>query len=498
MVSSQTQLPGLTKSRMCKPLQTQLFFPVNTADDVVSDTVELDFSDVFGSVPVQTSLICGDLENSVLDIAEVSEIIYEDPVVIYNRSHSLVGPSSCVSESLKLNKLTLHETEDSEELLDCVKGESIKEFGESFVEEVVSSDGLLENFDGCSNKVLSVGIEDFEVLKVVGQGAFGRVYQVRKKHTSEIYAMKVMRKDKIMEKNHAEYMKAERDILTKIDHPFIVQLKYSFQTKYRLYLVLDFINGGHLFFQLYRHGLFREELARIYAAEIVSAVSHLHTKGIMHRDLKPENILLDADGHVMLTDFGLAKQFDENTRSNSMCGTIEYMPPEIILGKGHDKAADWWSVGILLYEMLTGKPPFIGGNRQKVQQKIVKDKIKLPAFLSSEAHALLKGLLQKEPGKRLGTGPRGSEEIKQHKWFKSVNWKKLEAREIQPSFRPDVAGKHCIANFDKRWTEMPLSDSPAASPKNNINPFVDFTYVRPTDPFLQSSSPYSSFVSSSG
>ncbi|KAJ0088213.1 hypothetical protein Patl1_31565 [Pistacia atlantica] len=355
MVSSQTQLPGLTKSRMCKPLQTQLFFPVNTADDVVSDTVELDFSDVFGSVPVQTSLICGDLENSVLDIAEVSEIIYEDPVVIYNRSHSLVGPSSCVSESLKLNKLTLHETEDSEELLDCVKGESIKEFGESSVEEVVSSDGLLENFDGCSNKVLSVGIEDFEVLKVVGQGAFGRVYQVRKKHTSEIYAMKVMRKDKIMEKNHAEYMKAERDILTKIDHPFIVQLKYSFQTKYRLYLVLDFINGGHLFFQLYRHGLFREELARIYAAEIVSAVSHLHTKGIMHRDLKPENILLDADGHVMLTDFGLAKQFDENTRSNSMCGTIEYMPPEIILGKGHDKAADWWSVGILLYEMLTGK-----------------------------------------------------------------------------------------------------------------------------------------------
>lgn len=191
----------------------------------------------------------------------------------------------------------------------------------------------------------------------------------------------------------------------------------------------------------------------------------------------------------MLTDFGLAKQFDENTRSNSMCGTVEYMAPEIVLGKGHDKAADWWSVGILLYEMLTGKPPFIGGNREKIQQKIVKDKIKLPAYLSSEAHSLLKGLLQKDASKRLGSGPIGSEEIKRHKWLKPINWKKLEARDIQPSFRPEVAGKHCIANFEKRWTDMPLSDSPAASPKSNVNPFVNFTYVRPAASFLQKNSP---------
>ncbi|KAH7865767.1 hypothetical protein Vadar_010979 [Vaccinium darrowii] len=156
--------------------------------------------------------------------------------------------------------------------------------------------------------------------------------------------MKVMRKDKILEKNHAEYMKAERDILTKIWHPFIIQLRYSFQ--------------------------------------------------------------------AMLTDFGMAKQFDEYTRSNSMSGTVEYMSPEIILGKGHNKAADWWSIGILLFEMLTGKPPFIGGNREKIQQKIIKDKIKLPSFLTSDSHSLLKGLLQKEPSKRLGSGPTGSEEVR--------------------------------------------------------------------------------------
>ncbi|KAK4833269.1 hypothetical protein QYF36_001811 [Acer negundo] len=483
MVSS--QLPGLmTTTRTCKPLlTTQLLFPANPPEAVVADPVELDFSDVFGPVPVvyaSTEASCVNLGNSAFAAAaDGSEIIYEDPVVIHNRSHSLVGPSS-----LKLSTLMLRETEDSVELFECIKEQTIKEFEESSTEDC---DNVI---NGYAIKVPSVGIEDFEVLKLVGQGAFGKVYQVRKIHTSEIYAMKVMRKDKIMEKNHADYMKAERDILTKIDHPFIVQLKYSFQTKYRLYLVLDFINGGHLFFQLYHHGLFREDLGRFYAAEIVSAVSHLHENGIMHRDLKPENILLDEDGHVLLTDFGLAKQFDESTRSNSMCGTVEYMSPEIVLGKGHDKSADWWSVGILLYEMLTGKPPFVSGNRGKVQQKIVKEKIKLPAFLTSEAHSLLKGLLQKEPSKRIGSGPTGSEEIKHHKWFKSINWKKLEAREIQPSFRPDVAGKHCIANFETRWTDMPVLDSPAASPKENkANPFVDFTYVRPAASFLAGNGP---------
>lgn len=459
---------------------------MNPTDAAVTDHVELDFSDVFGPLPVQTSIEVnyGDSCDSV-GLEDANELIYEDPVVIYTRSHSLVGPSSCVSQSLKLSKLTIHESEDSEELVECVHGETVKELQEP------ANDGKIEkplnDIDENSVKVESVGIEDFEILKVVGQGAFAKVYQVRKKGSSEIYAMKVMRKDKIMENNHAEYMKAERDILTNVDHSFIVQLRYSFQTKYRLYLVLDFVNGGHLFFQLYHHGLFREDLARIYAAEIVSAVAHLHANGIMHRDLKPENILLDEDGHAMLTDFGLAKKFDGSTRSNSMCGTLEYMSPEIVLGKGHDKAADWWSVGVLLFEMLTGKPPYTG-NREKIQQKIMKEKIKLPAFLSSEAHSLLKALLTKEASKRLGSGPTGGEEIKRHKWFKPINWKKLEARQIQPSFRPEVAGKHCVANFEKRWTDMPVVVSPAASPNANGNPFTGFSYVRPAASFLQKDS----------
>ncbi|KAF8052806.1 hypothetical protein N665_1503s0002 [Sinapis alba] len=457
MVSSHLPVP--------KKIHKQQYLSLSPSVSLLKDDdVELDFSDVFGPLP-----------------EEAGEAVFDEPAVIHTRSHSLVGPSSIGSHSFKLSKLTLRESEDSVDLVECIEG------------------GLKDDFsgtdsDGSPEKVLVVkvsgvvGLDDFEVMKVVGKGAFGKVYQVRKKETSEIFAMKVMRKDKIMEKNHAEYMKAERDILTKIDHPFIVQLKYSFQTKYRLYLVLDFINGGHLFFQLYHQGLFREELARVYTAEIISAVSHLHEKGIMHRDLKPENILMDVDGHVMLTDFGLAKEFEENTRSNSMCGTTEYMAPEIVRGKGHDKAADWWSVGILLYEMLTGKPPFMG-SRGKIEQKIVKDKIKLPQFLSSEAHSLLKGLLQKEPERRLGSGPSGAGEIKEHKWFKGMNWKKLEAREVKPSFKPEISGRQCIANFDKCWTEMSVLDSPANSPSSDpkVNPFTNFTYVRPPPSFLQQS-----------
>jgi p70 ribosomal S6 kinase len=278
---------------MFKPL----LFPANDPGTATTDHVELDFSDVFGPLTVEVN------DES---IDESSELVYDDPEVIYTRSHSLVGPSSCISQSLKLGKLTIHESDSAEslELVEPVTEETIEDIKESNTDNVIIEESLNDE-DGNLMEIQRVSIEDFEVLKVVGQGAFAKVYQVRKKGTSEIYAMKVMRKDKIMEKNHAEYMKAEREILTKIEHPFVVQLRYSFQvlvfkfvnrfcsifhlllivhdfqnafmslyvilklyvtcsilymlfqTKYRLYLVLDFVNGGHLFFQLYHQGLFR-------------------------------------------------------------------------------------------------------------------------------------------------------------------------------------------------------------------------------------------------
>ena len=229
-----------------------------------------------------------------------------------------------------------------------------------------------------------LGPNDFDLLRIVGQGAFGKVFQVRKRDTGEVFAMKVMRKDRIIERHHGEYVKAERDALTAVVHPYIVTLRYSFQTPTKLYLVLDFINGGHLFFQLYRAGTFDQPLARLYTAEMVLAVAHLHSLGFVHRDLKPENVLLDSHGHVRVTDFGLAKgnmSDAEDQRSNSFIGTMEYMAPEVIAGRGHGKAVDWWSVGVLLYEMLCGVPPFRAKGRPALQRMITSAKLKIPSTL---------------------------------------------------------------------------------------------------------------------
>lgn len=439
---------------------------------------DFDFSDVFGPTNPSPSSFPGDPQHHE-----------QQPVVIHNRSHSFVGPSPRLTPpaSLPFFREVDSQSEGEEEEEDGL--EISTRNGTQEEKKRVSE---TENIGG-ENVQGKIGVGDFDILRVVGKGAFGKVFLVRKKgnckgngsNNDGIYAMKVMRKDTIIKKNHVDYMKAERDILTKVAHPFIVQLRYSFQTKSKLYLILDFINGGHLFYHLYRQGIFSEDQARVYAAEIVSAVSHLHNCGIVHRDLKPENILMDADGHVVLTDFGLAKEIDESSRSNSLCGTTEYMAPEILLSKGHNKDADWWSVGVLLYEMLSGQPPFTHANRKKLQERIIKEKVKLPPYLSTEAHSLLRGLLQKEPSKRLGSGPNGGDEIKNHKWFRPVNWKKLECRELQPKFKPDVNGKDCTANFDHCWTAMPPDDSPAPTPTDGGH-FQGYSYVAP-NPWLSSS-----------
>ncbi|KAM1377502.1 hypothetical protein ACFX11_039252 [Malus domestica] len=450
---------------------SSLTIPPSSAPSSSSPPQDFDFNEIFG--PTATT------PNDSSTSAAAS--FPPPPLVIHNRSHSFVGPSPRFTPtpySLPFTSDFLDSQSDDAEAETPVGTEN-RNGGESEKTELGAR---------------KFGPADFEMLRVVGQGAFGKVFQVRKKSDDDsngggdggdgLFAMKVMRKDTIIKKNHVDYMKAERDILTKVVHPFIVQLRYSFQTNSKLYLIMDFINGGHLFFHLYRQGIFSEDQARFYTAEIVSAVAHLHKCGIVHRDLKPENVLVDSDGHVMLTDFGLAKEIDEASRSNSMCGTTEYMAPEILLSKGHNKDADWWSIGILLYEMLKGQPPFTHANRKKLQERIIKEKVKLPSYLTSEAHSLLKGLLQKDPSQRLGNGPNGGDNVKSHKWFRSINWKKLEAREVLPKFKPDVSGKDCTANFDRCWTTMPLEDSPAPTPTAGEH-FQGYTYVAP-NPWLSS------------
>ena len=270
-------------------------------------------------------------------------------------------------------------------------------------------------------------------------GAFGRVILVRNRLNQRKYAMKVISKKLIKKKNHIQYMKSEREILTKIVHPFIVSLKFAFQSEQKLFLVMNFLGGGELFYHLKRRGLIREHEARFYVAEMILAISFLHSVGIVHRDLKPENVLLNVDGHIALTDFGLAKEIGEGAAVRTLCGTSEYMAPEMLVRNGYGKAVDWWSLGALLYEMLVGQPPFVaskGGGQKELDRKIIQERVCFPPYLTASAHGLLRGLLEKDPSKRLGCtrgtmfSIGGVSALKSHVFFHGVDWELLLLKEF--------------------------------------------------------------------
>lgn len=282
---------------------------------------------------------------------------------------------------------------------------------------------------------------------------------MREKKTAEMFALKVLKKDNIIKRNQVEHTRTERNVLGYVKHPFIVGLNMAFQSKDKLYFVLDFCAGGELFFHLGKVGKFAEPRAMFYAAEIALAISYVHNMDIVYRDLKPENVLLDSRGHVRLTDFGLSKEGISNSSSgaNSFCGTPEYLAPEILNRQGHGRAVDWWSLGALLFEMLTGLPPFYCRDREKLFEKIKKANLEYPKYLSSKATILLKGLLTKDPRKRLGSGPNDAEEIKGMDFFGGLNWDKLMNGEIAPPWDPQINGSMDTSQFDNEFTNMPLN-----------------------------------------
>lgn len=305
--------------------------------------------------------------------------------------------------------------------------------------------------------------DDFEPLLCLGKGSFGTVLLVRHRLTGKLYAQKQFRKASItVHKKLVEQTKTERTILESVSrHPFVVKLFYAFQDHEMLYLILEYALGGELFTHLAMERMFDEDAAAFYMAEMVLALEHLHQNvGVIYRDLKPENCLLDQEGHLLLTDFGLSKivAADNEDRCNSSLGTIEYMAPEVIQGKPYGKACDWWSLGALGYDLLTGSPPFKAANNAKLQEKILKQKLVLPYFLGPDAKDLLTRLMRKEPSKRLGYHmPKDLQTIKKHRFFRKVDWKALERREIPAPISPVVTDPALAENFSADFTGLPLA-----------------------------------------
>lgn len=301
---------------------------------------------------------------------------------------------------------------------------------------------------------------DFEFLKLIGRGTFGRVFQVRKKDTKRIYAMKVLSKKEIIAKKEVAHTIGERKILQRsLDSPFLVGLKFSFQTDTDLYLITDFKSGGELFWHLQKETRFSEERARFYIAELVLALEHLHKYDIVYRDLKPENILLDATGHVALCDFGLSKpDLASDELTNTFCGTTEYLAPEVLLDEhGYSKLVDFWSLGVLLFEMCCGWSPFYAEDTQQMYKNICFGKIRFPrGVINEDGKQFVKGLLNRNPKHRLGA-QRDAAELKEHPFFKSIDWDALARKEVSPPFKPVVESDESTSNFDPEFTSADIS-----------------------------------------
>ncbi|KAE9043916.1 hypothetical protein PR001_g5572 [Phytophthora rubi] len=347
---------------------------------------------------------------------------------------------------------------------------------------VSSTSDSTSSLNGASRR--PVGPQDFDLLCVIGQGAFGKVIQVRHQPTDEILAMKIVSNKYIVQHNSVSYLQAERDIMAKINHPFLISLRYAFQTKSNVYLVMPFVAGGELFHHLHKEGLLLESSAKFYAAEMVLALEHLHSKGIIHRDLKPENVLLGADGHIRLTDFGLAKEMaDEEDSTSTMCGTNEYMPPEMIRRKAYNQAVDWWALGALIYEMVTGYPPFRHKNHKKLHHKILNEKLPLPRWLGPDTHSILKQLLERNVDKRLGSGKstmfqvKGVQAIKKHAFFKNIDWHLLEQKKVQPPILPNIVSNTDTTYFSEEFTTQDVGRRSRIDSGDSKKLFARFSWV---------------------
>jgi len=290
-------------------------------------------------------------------------------------------------------------------------------------------------------------LNDFSIMRTLGTGSFGRVHLVRSVHNGRYYAIKVLKKQQVVKMKQVEHTNDERKMLKLIEHPFLIRMWGTFQDSRNLFMVMDYIEGGELFSLLRKSQRFPNPVAKFYAAEVTLALEYLHSHDIIYRDLKPENILLDRNGHIKITDFGFAKEV--STVTWTLCGTPDYIAPEVITTKPYNKSVDWWSLGVLIFEMLAGYTPFYDSTPMKTYEKILAGKIHYPSFFQPDEIDLLSKLITADLTRRLGNLINGPADIRNHPWFKEVVWEKLLAKDIETPYEPPItAGVGDSSLFD--------------------------------------------------
>ena len=329
---------------------------------------------------------------------------------------------------------------------------------------------------------IKLTFHDFIKLKVLGKGSFGEVLLVKLKANNKYYAMKILIKKQVKLRHQEAHTKAERDLMVKINCPFIVNIKFAFQDEYKLYIITEFMQGGEMFFHLHKEKKFSNEKARFYIIEIILAIEFLHKHNMLYRDLKPENIMVDSNGHIKLTDFGLSKMFTKTKeKAFTICGTPQYLAPEILSDDGYDNSVDWWSLGCVMYEMLVGKAPFKIPKGSYLSADLYKKKISIPEYVTPEAKDLISKLLIPNPKNRLGYGKDGSQKIKDHPYFEGINWQDAWDRKLEPPLVPQLKSETDLSYFDKMFTNEKIEGSNVSEVPSTLvsqaNDYKGFTYV---------------------